>query len=447
MPPKIPTPRKVALAIAAAGVVLLAAWYFYAPARPTHAIDAVPADAFVAIEIDVDALRKSGALAALFGDHDEQSLTKVCGFDPVDRMTDLVFTVPEGATGDFGVAVEASLTRHELARCAEEVVRGHGGDPTSDIVERGSYSIITPRSTSADAAKPARSMAYKRGSPVLVGPKSWVNTMVDTIEEASLGRGSPGEHVTLRQKLAAEITPAPHFLLTATALLDRSVRDKLKAEMLNEVGTADDSGTSMMLGVLGMTSGVLGLYEKAGDVHAVVDLHCDEEAQCAQVERLILKVRDDWSKMPALREFGLGTVLDHLAVDHHGTKLQMRASAPATDVVRWAKLFLDSKPIVAKASGAEPAASAPPNDVTADVPTQTLRVRVPEGTKPGDPISIRIPASGPGTNGQVTTVAGVPANGTPAGTKAFSVTVPGGPPAGSKPVTVTVPAPSSPHPP
>ncbi len=419
----MPTPRKVALALVGAGAIALASWYLYTPRRPTHAIDAVPADAFVAIEIDVGALRKSGALMALFGDRDEQSLTKVCGFDPVDRMDRLVFTVPEGETGEFGVSVEAQLTRNELTRCAEEVVKSHGGDPASDVVERGSYAVITPRSTSAESTKPGRSMAYHSGSPILVGPKTWVYTMVDAIEDASQGRGSPGEHVNLRQRLAAGITPTPRFLVTATVLLDRRVRDKLKADMLNEVGTADDSGTSMMLGVLGMTSGVMGLYESAGDIHAVVDLNCDEEAQCAQVEKLIAKVRGEWAQMPELRTFGLGPVLDHLQVDHHGTKLEVRAAAAASDVVRWAKLFLDSRPLVASSTTPAQGQPAATNDLTADVPTQTLHVKVPEGTKPGDPIKFQVEAPTPSTNGQVRNVAGVPA--TPAaGTKALTVTVP-----------------------
>jgi hypothetical protein len=378
-------------------------WSYRTHARPTEPIDAVPPDAFVAVDVNVAALRKSGTLNALFGDRDEQSLTKVCGFNPVDRMQSLVFTVPEGGNGEFGVAVQADITQDDLVKCADEVVKAHGGDPTSDVVSYGSYSLITPRTTSADSTKPARSLGYHAGSPILVGPKAWLTQMVDALDAASEGRGSPGQHLTLRTKLANGITPAPTFLLTGTVLLEKSVREKLKAEMAAEVGPGEDSGTSMMMGVLGTSSGALGLYEKGGEVRAVANLACEEERQCAEVERLIQKVRGDWSKMDALRAFGLGPVLDHLEVDHHGTDLQIRAGAPATDVVRWAKLFLDSKPIVppSAAVGAviPPPAVMPGSGATADVPTQTVTVTVPEGVKPGQPFTVRIPSPVPGGSG------------------------------------------------
>ena len=387
------TPRKIALALVGAGVALLVAWTYRARPRATSPIDAVPPDAFVAIDVEIGALRKSGALSAIFGDRNEQSLTQVCGFDPVDRMQDLVFTVPEGGDGAFGVAVQADITQDDLVRCASEIVKGHGGDPTSDVASYGSYALITPRSTSAESTKAARSLGYHAGSPILVGPKGWLERMVDALDAASEGRGSSGEHLALRTKLASEITPPPSFLLTATVLLEKSVREKLKAEMAAEVGPGEDSGTSMMLGVLGTSAGVLGMYERGDEVRAVVDLKCEEERQCAEVERLIVKVRGEWAKMDALRAFGLGTVLDHLEVDHHGTELQMRAGAPTADVVRWAKIFLDSKPLVgASTSVAAVVPSAPAAGIPAGLPTQTVRITVPEGVKPGQPFTVQIPS-------------------------------------------------------
>jgi hypothetical protein len=381
---KLSTPRRIALALVGVGALGLAYYALRSHPRATRPIDAVPPDAFVAIEVDVGALRRSGTLTALFGDREEQSITTLCGFDPVERMTDLVFTVPEGGTGEFGVAVEASITQDELSRCAADVVKAHGGDATSDTETRGDYAVITPRRPTSDANKPGRSLGFLKGSPILVGPKGWISTMIDTLDAASTGHGSPGQHVTLRTELSDGILPPPTLLLTATVLLERSARDKLKQEMIGEVGPGDDSGTSMMLGVLGMSSGALGLYAQGDDVRAVVNLHCEEEPQCAQVERLIAKVRGEWANMAPLRTFGLGPVLDHLEVDHKGTRLQVRAAAPASSVVSWAKLFLASKAVV---SG-EPTAGTKPG---AELPTQTVKITVPEGLKPGDPFTVRIP--------------------------------------------------------
>ena len=87
----MPAQRWIAIAVGGVGLAVASAWYLHSPSRPVHPIDAVPPDAFVAVEVNVGALRKSGALTALFGDKDEQSLTHVCGFDPVEQMEDLVF--------------------------------------------------------------------------------------------------------------------------------------------------------------------------------------------------------------------------------------------------------------------------------------------------------------------------------------------------------------------
>lgn len=401
----MPAQRWIAIAVGGVGLAVASAWYLHSPSRPVHPIDAVPPDAFVAVEVNVGALRKSGALTALFGDKDEQSLTHVCGFDPVEQMEDLVFTVPEDGSGAFGVAVQAALTQDQLVGCANQVVKAHGGDPTSDITQRGSYSIITPRSVTADSSKPGRSLGYKTGGPILVGPKSWLYSMVDALEDASQGRSSPGEHLSLRTQLSAAITPPPTFLVTATALLEKSVREKLKAEMVKEVGIGNDSGTAMMLGVLGMSSAVVGLYEATDEIHAILDLHCEEASQCAQVGRLIMKVKDDWAKMAPLRAFGLGPVLEHVAVKHDGTKLEVTTAAATNDVVRWAKLFIASRPIVAPVdlAGAGSGPPGPPGSLvtvpqaSADVPTQTIHVTVPEGVGPGQPFTVTL--TSPGASG------------------------------------------------
>jgi hypothetical protein len=154
----------------------------------------------------------------------------------------------------------------------------------------------------------------------------------------------------------------------------------------------------MMLGVLGTSAGALGMYERGNEVRAIVELQCEEERQCAEVERLIRKVRGEWAKMDALRAFGLGTVLDHLEVDHHGTELEVRAGAPTADIVRWAKIFLDSKPLVGAGSASVGAVVPSPSAaaVPSDVPTQTVRITVPEGVKPGQPFTVQIPSPVPG---------------------------------------------------
>jgi hypothetical protein len=383
----MPLSRKIGLALVGVGLCVLGASFLIPHSqRPVHAIDAVPPSAFLSVAVDVARLRKSPVLGALFGDRDEQKLAAVCGFDPLDVTHSIVFALPVGGSGDFGVAVQADIKQADLLRCADAVVKAHGGDPTVDQDARGPYKFFTPHKTSAGSDKPPRSIGYHEGDPILVGPKRWLFEMVDALEEAGQGRPASGQHTSLLAELDRSVQPPPAYLLTATVRIEPSVRAKLRAEMLAEVGGAQDPGTAMMLGVLGMSAGVLGLYERDDDVRAVLDLRCEEEGQCVAVGKLVEKVRAEWAKMDALREFGLGPVLDHLEVSPHDKTLEVRAGAPSRDILRWARLYLAMSPFVAQPGGG-----------AADVPTETLKIPVPEGLEPGQPFTVKIPAATSGS--------------------------------------------------
>jgi len=85
-----------------------------------RAIDAVPADAFLVMTLDVDRLRKSPLGAAILGGANskllgEKTITAICGFDPLDRMREVAVAVPqEDETGEFGIVIRADITKHEL---------------------------------------------------------------------------------------------------------------------------------------------------------------------------------------------------------------------------------------------------------------------------------------------------------------------------------------------
>jgi hypothetical protein len=334
--------RWLALAAIVTGVGLAggALYVTRAPRPPALAVDAIPADAFAAIDVHLDALRRSGALSALFGASGEQSVTKACGFDPVDRMHEIVFALPETGDGDFGVAVQADLGKDELLACARKVIETRGGATSTDVATRGTYTVVAQRLPPGDARlRPA--LAYRDGGPYLVGVGEWLGKMIDAVERPSAS-AAPDPHAALRKSLSGPAGTS--FAVTGTVVLLKSIREKVRAQMIGEGESLSDSGAATMAGILAISSAAIGLYEQGDQVRAVAELVCEDAAACTAVQKFLLRKQDTWSKDPKLRLFGVATALDHLEIDHHDAHLEVRASAPTVQVVQWVKAVLEPRP-------------------------------------------------------------------------------------------------------
>jgi hypothetical protein len=252
-------------------------------------------------------------------------LAEACGFDPLSRVSELALAVPEeGDKGELGVAAHVDLSTDELSRCADALADRRGGKVETLVV--GHFTVVEDKHASEGSAPPR--IGYGTGGLLVAGRGAWFDAMLAAANRARPSvQDAPG-HAGLRSLLLARMGRPPTVLVTA--LLPRSVRDRIKSEMGAEVGGSQ----ALMAGVLGV--GSVGLALRAGgpgqDVEAAAELLCDTGEACAAVEKLILKKRLEWSKELMLRVVGLGPLLDSIDVkkqDAPSPRVEIRAKMQA----------------------------------------------------------------------------------------------------------------------
>ncbi len=334
-----------------------AAFFVFGGARTATSVsspfDAAPRDSFLVATVNLAELRRSPLHDVLFGKdpagrkprEGERAaempvlaakalgigkLADACGFDPLGRVEQLAIAVPEeGDKGELGMAARVTVTRDELATCTNNLAVQRGGKvATKDV---GSFVVVEDSAGAEEAARPR--LAYGRGGLLGVGRGAWFDAMRAAADGKKPGAREAQAHVAMRSSLTSKDGwRAPTVLISA--LLPRSLRDRLKGEMAAEVsvdGKPADSSQSIMSGVLGV-SGV-GLALRAGTsgarIDAAIELVCDTEEDCAAVEKLILKKRLDWSKELTLRMVGFGQLLDSIDVKRDRARLRVTAGAAA----------------------------------------------------------------------------------------------------------------------
>ncbi len=317
------------------------------PSGTLSALSAVPADAWLVATIDAAALRASPLSRPLLGSPGAADggagvaatvipglgpVTDACGFDPLLRLDQVVVCAPEGGErGDFGVAFTGDLSRDDLAQCADRIGRARGGAPKT--VTRGAFTILENEEQTR--------FAYRQGGPFLVGRGAWLDAMIDAVESAPTEERP--EHAALRQALAragAQSQGGRDRAVVVTALLPKSLRERLRAEFGAELGNgggqADDERAYS--GILAVASAglALGTGGPGSTTELAVELRCDPDpaTACADVKALVERKRMVLSRDLGLRLVGLGPLLDSLAVRVTGASLSATAAAPTDDLGR-----------------------------------------------------------------------------------------------------------------
>jgi hypothetical protein len=294
-------------------------------------IDAVPKDSFLVATLDAAELRRSPIYDVLFGKDAPGTssalgigaLAEACGFDPLSRVSKLAVAVPEqGDRGELGLAAKVEVTRDELERCTKSLAGKRGGK--AETREVGGFVVLEDGAPSHE--KGSR-LAYGAGGLLLVGKGAWLDAMIGAAEQKAPALRDAELHTRLRASLTGrDGWRAP--TLVVTALLPRSLRDRIKDEMGAEIGASDPSSNTMGA-VLGVSA--VGVALKTGTsgglVEATVELECDSADACAIVDKLIQKKRLDWSRDLALRMVGFGPLVDSLETKPEGARLRATASA------------------------------------------------------------------------------------------------------------------------
>jgi len=366
--------------------------------------DAVPRDSFLVATVNLAELRRSPLHDVLFGKdpHGREpnaeapalgakalgigNLADACGFDPLTRVEQLAVAVPEeGDKGELGIAARVTVTRDELSRCTSNLAGQHGGKvETKDV---GSFVVVEDSRGAEETARPR--LAYGHGGLLVVGRGAWFDAMLASADGNKPGAREAQAHVALRSSLTSrDGWRSPTVLISA--LLPRSLRDRLKAEMADEVSGANvtDGSQGIMSGVLGVSA--VGLALRAGgsgqSIDAAVELICDTEDACAAVEKLILKKRLDWSKELTLRMVGFGPLLDSIEVKREGARVRLTAGAAADTLAATIDRVLRLK-ARGRASDDRPPPSPPPLEKASRA--------APAGEASGAPADEVIPAPRP----------------------------------------------------
>ncbi len=312
----------VVLAVSALGA------FFFAPAaRDRTASSAIPQGAFLFVTLDLVKLRESPLATELSSLREVNDDSRECGFDPIARAKSIAIGVPEKPDGVFGLAITHDLAEADLAKCAERVMSIRSAPPR--FTQHGSWTVLEQEGILSEATRPK--IAYRDGSPLLVARGDYLATMQGALDGTSPRAETDSEHAALR-KVA---TGAAHgnAIVVATAVLPKSLRDRLKNEMSEETG-ASETKTATMNAILSVRALALSIAAHGDDLDLFAELECETDAACATLRDFLEKRRKTIAAEPAARFAGVSAILDAARIEKHGPSLNVTVSAPESEMAR-----------------------------------------------------------------------------------------------------------------
>ncbi len=377
-------------ALAAIALVVLLRLTQHPVARP---LDAAPADSFLVVSADVDALRESVlGQSLLLGPGgkllDGGAVAEACGFDPIERVREVAVAVPvEDQSGEFGIAVKADLSKDELMECAKKFGDRSGTATRLSFVQSGTYTLAEPQ---GELAKKYPTLAYRDGGPILIAHHPFIDKMILTVDKKAPSVRAPSVHLDLMQALnppapkAPPKGPAPKDAppggarpaLVATVFLPKEMRERIRRDMAHEAAEGrgdrdrpprgepqkepqkdpqadpqaepqeapapaprrDGAREALMEGVLGVRAAGLAVSpgtEKAGVFDLRLVVFCESAEDCDAVDRLIDQTRHKRSIETVVGLLGMGPLLENLKVEPQKDRLFVSTFAPSDLAGRW----------------------------------------------------------------------------------------------------------------
>lgn len=312
----------VGLLAAAGGLAALVTPKRAAPVAK-GALDAVPAGALLVAAADLTALRQSPVGAPFLREGREiQGLGKVrdvCGFDPLDTLTEAAIAVPAtDDAGDFGLVAAGAIDDEALVRCASKVIEARGGKPEVGAV--GGFRTVRDGAQGPGGGE----IAVKKGGPLLLGAGVYLRSMIDAAEGRAPSVRSSRAHGDLGKRVAGA-------QIRVTLVLSPELRRTLVEELAS--GGVPGSPAAFVSG------GALGVGLGANvSLHGV--LACDDAAACLRLASAADEARKARSGDPLLRLLGLAPLLERLAVQPEGEVVHARVEVPPAQAVTLAERLL-----------------------------------------------------------------------------------------------------------
>ncbi len=308
----------------------IGAWLLAPAVRERTAIEAIPSGAFLVVTIDLEKSRNSPLahdLAQLVPIGDE--MTSLCGFDPIAHVRSVAVGVPEKPDGVFGLAFTHDLSDEDLGKCAQRMMSLRSATPR--FTQHGSWTVLEQEGLIAEATR--AKIAYRSGSPVLVARGDYLATMQSALDGQSARAESDADHETLRKAAATH----PGTVAIATAVLPKSIRDRIASEMEGETSPDKKSTMTAVLAVRALT---VSLAARGEDVDVFAQLACDNDAACLTLRDFLEKKRKSIAAEPAARFTGIGPILDGAHIEAKGATLDVTLSGAESEMARAARAIL-----------------------------------------------------------------------------------------------------------
>lgn len=281
--------------------------------------DALPDGALLVATADMSALRRSSALAPIFSETGEipgiGKVRDVCGFDPLERITEVAIGVPaSGGDGDFGLVASGAIDAEAFLACASKVIETRGGRPVVNPI--GSFRTVRDSAALASGAE----IAARDGGPILLGAGTYLRAMIDAAD-ARIPRVSSD---LLHERLSREVGAGA---LRVTVVLTPEQRRTLNEELAR--GGAQGSPAAAMIGV-GLA---LSIDTRVGLSGVVL---CDAANACAELGKTFDTRRVSQSDDPFVQLLGAKPLLERMKISADGTRIGARAdmsTEEATNIV------------------------------------------------------------------------------------------------------------------
>jgi len=301
---------RYALAVLAVGLVGGVGYFVWAKTKSPafeSSLDALPDGALLVATADIRALRRSSALAPIFSETGDipgiGNVRDVCGFDPLERITDVAIGIPAaGVDGDFGLVASGAIDAEAFLACASKVIETRGGRPVVNPI--GSFRTVRDSAALASGAE----IAVRDGGPILLGAGTYLRAMIDAAD-ARVPRVTSD---LLHERLSREVG---NGALRITVVLTPEQRRTLNEELAR--GGAQGSPAAAMIGV-GVAFSV---DERVGLSGVVV---CDAANACGELGRTFDARRTSQSDDPFVKLLGAKPLLERMKITSEGTRIAAR---------------------------------------------------------------------------------------------------------------------------
>jgi hypothetical protein len=372
-----------AAVVAAAGLGAVA-HFRKPPDLRSHALDAIPNGALLVATADLTALRASPVGAPFLREGREipgvGKVREVCGFDPVDALTEVAIAIPAaGEAGEFGLVAAGPIDAEATLACAGKVIEARGGHAVTTVV--GSFRTVRDASLATTGGE----IAVRKGGPLLLGAGAYLRLMIDSAD---------GRAPTIRSSVAHGLLgrEVGEGAIRVTVVLTPEQRRTLAEELLAGGAPSSPAG-SIRAGALGVTLG------QTVGLHAVVS--CDNASACGALATDLAAARDARAKDFAVRIVGFGAVLERITLEPRGELVHAKVDVPPEEAALLVDRLLALRgmrhPMPSPANDVDSKRSAPRPDevIRADGGAASAPPSAPDRLAPGSaPVDAGVAADG-----------------------------------------------------